>query len=51
MGDVKTTRKIHLVFEQDDNGDFPVSTSEASMKDSSGRRTCCIRINNNHYRV
>ena len=30
----KTTRKVHLVFKQDDNGHLHVLTTEASMKDA-----------------
>lgn len=72
----KTARKIHLVFEQDENGRLNLSTTEGSMKEAKegmfphhadhvldmaalsmitmemgGQRSCCIRINGNHYSV
>lgn len=72
----KTARKIHLVFEQDENGRLDLSTTEGSMKEAKegmfphhsdhvldmaalsmitmemgGQRSCCIRINGNHYSV
>jgi hypothetical protein len=31
MRDVKTVRKIHLIFDQDDNGNLHLSTAEGSM--------------------
>jgi hypothetical protein len=34
MIDAKTARKIHLVFEQDENGRLDLSTTEGSMKES-----------------
>ena len=34
MIDAKTPRKIHLVFEQDENGRLDLSTTEGSMKEA-----------------
>lgn len=34
MIDAKAARKVHLVFEQDENGRLDLSTTEGSMKEA-----------------